>query len=50
VAIFVGVPLIKRQVQRDWEELSKPEAIPELKGAVPASAGDAKVSQLGPGV
>ena len=50
VSIFVGVPLIKRKVQRDWEELSKPEAIPELQGAVPASAGDSKVSQLGPGV
>jgi hypothetical protein len=45
VAIFVGVPVIKRKVQRDWEELSKPDAIPELKGAVQAPPGGANVSQ-----
>ena len=30
IAGLIGVPLIKRQVERDWEELNKPEVIPEL--------------------
>lgn len=30
IAILIGVPLIKRQVERDWEELNKPKVIPEL--------------------
>ena len=45
VSIVVGVPLIKRKVQRDWEELSRPDAIPELEGVVQATPGGAKVSQ-----
>ncbi|PRW33685.1 2,3-bisphosphoglycerate-independent phosphoglycerate mutase isoform B [Chlorella sorokiniana] len=33
IAGLVGVPLIKRQVTRDWDELCKAEVIPELRGA-----------------
>ena len=29
---LVGVPLIKRAVTRDWEELNKTEVIPEFHG------------------
>ncbi|PSC75765.1 sodium phosphate symporter [Micractinium conductrix] len=33
IAGLIGVPLIKRQVARDWEELEKAEVIPELRQA-----------------
>ncbi|PSC75854.1 sodium phosphate symporter [Micractinium conductrix] len=33
IAGLIGVPLIKRQVARDWEELEKAEVIPELHQA-----------------
>ncbi|KAL4858996.1 Phosphate-repressible phosphate permease pho-4 [Chlorella vulgaris] len=33
IAGFIGIPLLKRQVQRDWDELNKAEVIPELHTA-----------------
>ncbi|KAL4434398.1 hypothetical protein ABPG75_000839 [Micractinium tetrahymenae] len=33
IAALVGIPLIKRQVERDMEELEKAEVIPELRTA-----------------
>lgn len=39
IAGLIGVPLIKRQVARDWEELNKAEVIPELHGAVSGGVG-----------
>lgn len=41
IAGLVGVPLIRRQVARDWEELQKAEVIPELHSA----STDADVSE-----
>lgn len=44
IAGLVGVPLIRRAVARDWEELERAEAIPELHAAGEGAKADVEAA------